>query len=99
MLLAKEKYFYKYISPSSSIGSENISTITPNTPTVSPKSIIDNTTVSPKSLIEIGTQTIVDGKSIGKMVETINILEDVLNEENSSLIQNHVNDKIKNITD
>jgi hypothetical protein len=75
-------------SPSNSVLSLNLSTITPNTPTV-----------SPKSLINVGTQTILDGQTVGKMVETTNILSDVLDKETDVLIKEGVNKIIKNITD
>jgi hypothetical protein len=60
---------------------------------------VDNLIILISIASEVGTQTTLDGISVSKMVETVNILEDVLDKENSSLIQNHVNDKIKKITD
>jgi uncharacterized membrane protein YqhA len=76
------------LTPPSPTLSLNLSTITPNTPTV-----------SPKSLINVGTQTILDGQTVGKMVETTNILSDVLDKESDVLIKEGVNKIIKNITD
>jgi len=94
------------ISPSNSVSSDTLSTITPNTP------IASNSNLSPSiSTVESSTQTInvvtvdsstetyVNGIAVSKMVETTNIVADVLGEENSSTILNHVNSKIKNITD
>ena len=45
------------------------------------------------------TQTNLDAISVSKMVETVNILEDTLGEEQSSLIKDGVNKIITNITD
>lgn len=69
------------ISPTSTIISENLSTITPNTP------IASTSNLSPTVLIDKSTQTIIDGKTVSKMVETVNILSDSIGEENSELIK------------
>lgn len=63
------------ISPSTSIISDNLSTVTPNTP------IASTSNLSPTVLIDKSTQTIVDGKTIGKMIETVNILSDSILKE------------------
>jgi hypothetical protein len=67
--------------------SEGVSTVTPNTPR--PQFNIFKT--------ESETQTILDGISVGKMVETVNILADALGEKEEALIKSSIN--IKNITD
>src|SRR5580692_7715114 len=76
------------ISPSNSVMSEGLSTVTPNTPKV-----------LSKTLTHISTQTNINGNTVSKMVETVNILNDVLGEEESKLITDNVNKVIKNITD
>jgi len=48
-------------------------------------------------MIESGVQTTIDGKTVSKMVETVNILADVLGKDESDMIQNSIN--IKNLTD
>jgi hypothetical protein len=55
------------ISPS--ISSDGMSTVTPNTPRISNLTLLDQS-----------TQTDVDSLSVGKMVETVNILEETLGE-------------------
>jgi len=59
-------------------------------------------TVTPslfKDKSEVGIQTILNGTTVGKMVETTSILADVLGPEDSNMIQDKVNELIKNITD
>jgi hypothetical protein len=66
--------------------SDNLSTVTPNTPT------------NPNILMkEVGTQTIIDGVNVGKMVETIDILQDVLTKTEAEELKRGIN--IFNITD
>jgi hypothetical protein len=64
----------------------SVSTITPNTP----KAKLTNV---------IPTQTFVDGLTVSKMVETTNLLSDTLTNDESKMITDFVNNKIKSITD
>jgi hypothetical protein len=48
-------------------------------------------------LYPLTTQTILDGITVSKMVETVDILSVVLNKDESNMILNNIN--IKNITD
>lgn len=92
---------------SSSIGQ---STITPNTPIIkhtnlspltvdsSTQTISDSFAPQPATL-NSSTQTYIDGITVSKMLETTNLLQDVLDKESSDMILNHVDSQIKNIKD
>lgn len=73
------------------------STVTPNTPKSNLKGgfsmFFKSTTV------DNSTQTVLDGKTVGKMVEMTNVLDEVLPVEDSALIKDSVNKLIHNITD
>lgn len=81
--------------------SNNIGTSNLISPQISPShSVSSNSTITPISNLsttpfnsglfnrtkEIGTQTTIDGIGVSRMVETVDILSDVLNYENSNLI-------------
>jgi hypothetical protein len=78
-----------YLPVSPTVSSDGMSTVTPNTPRVSNLS----------TYIETSTQTYLDGTSVSKFQETVNILSDALNKEESIKITDAVNKVIKNITD
>jgi hypothetical protein len=80
------------ISPTNSIMSESLTTVTPNSPVISNNNI-------PLQFNSVGTQTYIDGITVSKFQETVNILADVLPEDNSTMIKNEVNSVIKIITD
>lgn len=69
------------------------STIIPNT--ITPNSPIQ--TLS--EFTDAQSQTYIDGLSVSKMVETVNILKDTLDPESADIIKDGVNKIIKNITD
>jgi len=96
---------------SNSIGQ---STITPNTPRVFHsifKTGVDvatqtntnlvNTvaTQTNSNLVNVSTQTVLDGKTVSRSIEAINIFGDVFDQECQELISKGANDAIKNITD
>ena len=76
------------ISPTNSVLSGSTDTITPNSSV---------NTSNFKSMQ--GTQTILDGITIGKLIETTDIISDVLPKENITQIEDGVNKLIKKITD
>lgn len=76
---------------SNSVGSEGLSTVTPNTP------IVRNIPIS--SAVSKGTQTTIDGILVSKNLETVDILSNVLDDSSSTMITDCVNKTIKNITD
>lgn len=69
----------------------NLPTITPNTPITQIQSL--------SQLADASTQTNLDGIGVSKMVETTNILSDVLDKDSVDMIKNGVNGIVKNITD
>lgn len=71
--------------------SESIPTVTPNSPVTNVQTI--------NEYINQSVSTDVNGITVGKMVETTNILALALGEEESNLIKNHCNDRIKRIID
>lgn len=76
------------ISPISSQISDHLPTVTPNTP------IVSNITIN-----DTGVQTNIDGITVSKMVETMDILSDIIGQEESTIIKDNINIIIKNITD
>lgn len=71
-----------------------------NIPTISTESNNNPLTIyNPPSLVNKAVQTNINGFTVSKMVESINILNDVLDEENANTIRNFANDKVKTITD
>jgi len=50
-------------------------------------------------MIESGVQTTIDGKTVSKMVETINILADVLGKDEADMLKRSSDNSIINITD
>jgi hypothetical protein len=83
------------ISPSNSLGQ---STITPNTPIAS-SSNLSPCPVSGVATVDESTQTYLDATTVSKLVETQNILSDVLPNEAQESITQIVNRSIKNVTD
>lgn len=83
-----DTYFPQKLSVINSVSSDGISTVTPNTPKVTTNLIT-----------EVGTQTTLDGFTVSKMVETVDILKVSLNESETNLITESVNKSIKKITD
>jgi len=67
--------------------------VTPNTP------ITNSKYFNVKNVVSTGTQTTIDATTVGKMVETVNILSEVVGEEGSTMITDSVNKTIKKITD
>jgi hypothetical protein len=57
------------------------------------------TTLPSIDTVEASTQTNVGGLTVSKMEESVNILQDVLDEDASAHLLNHVSSKIKTITD
>ena len=49
--------------------------------------------------VEASTQTTLNGISVSKFVETVNILSEVLDKETENMLLDSVNNSIKNITD
>ena len=60
---------------------------------------IDACTQTINPLIDASIETNIKGLAVSKMVETVNILQDVLGEEQSDLIKDGVNKIVTNITD
>jgi hypothetical protein len=77
---------YFPIEGSNSGSSEGLSTVTPNTP------IVVNT-------VDVETQTVIDALTVGKMLETVNILTEVLPAPEATQLIEGVNSIVKNITD
>jgi len=69
----------------------NLATITPNTPILPIQSL--------SQYVDVSTQTYLDGIGVSKMVETTNLLSDVLDKDSVDIIQSGVNNLVKNITD
>lgn len=78
------------VSPIVSEGS-SLATITPNTP-IAPIQTLSQ-------FVDASTQTNIDGIGVSKMVETVNILKDVLEDDQTDLILDGVDKLVKNITD
>lgn len=68
------------------------STVSPNTPK-------PNISLFIKGTVDNSTQTNIDGLTVSKMVETVNILQDSLDIEVQDMITNHANKVINKITD
>lgn len=79
----------------SPILSEGLSTVTPNTPVASSSSL------SPFLKLDksVGVQTVLDGITVSKSISTVDILADVLDEDNATLIKSGVNKIIIKLTD
>jgi hypothetical protein len=75
--------------------SSSIPTITPNTPT------IGNNPLSPffKNTVDGSTQTVLDGVTVSKMVESVSVIKDSLNKSDSDAVIDLVNSRISKITD
>jgi len=73
----------------------------PISPIISPISDTGTVTLNTylRTMTEVGTQTTLDGTSVSKMVETVNILSDTLPQADAALIQEGVDSIIKTITD
>jgi len=84
-----------------SISSEGLSTVTPNSPIVfrNVVEVATQTLVEAKSYTDTETQTLVNGLTVGRSIETINVLADVLDKETTQDILEGVDKIINNITD
>jgi hypothetical protein len=78
-----------------SIVSESLPTVTPNTPVNTVQ------TLSPAAgdYVNKSVSTIIDGITVSKMVETINIFQNTVDEECSTMLKNHAAKTIIKITD
>jgi hypothetical protein len=77
-------------SGSPSIVSESLPTITPNTPVATVQTLTQ--------YVNKSVSTNIDGLSVSKFVETIDLLQENLDKETSNMITDHCNNTIKNIT-
>jgi len=89
------------ISPVISNSSIEQSTITPNTPVIKYSNLphIESSTQTIINSVDSSSQTTIDGITVSKLVESNNIIQDVLDPESKTTILNHTNNIIKNITD
>jgi len=85
------------IQATNSVGSEGLSTVTPNTPII--RNVLEVGTQTNLGLLSEGTQTILDGRTVSKMVGSLNIMGDVLDKEVSDLLNKTVDKAIQKITD
>jgi hypothetical protein len=96
------------VSPTISESSNSIgqSTITPNTPIITNSNLSPVSTINSSiqtdltvSTVDSSTQTVIDGITVSKLVETQNLLADVLPDDAQKSITKVVNRSIKNIID
>ena len=94
---------YFPLQTTNSVSSEGLSTVTPNTPRVPNITVSEAVSVGTQTvmtdILSKQTQTSLDGRTVSKAVEVINILGDVLPEESTILILDSVNKNIIKITD
>lgn len=81
----------------------NASTISSVSPVISANGITVsesiNTVPTVSQYLEKEVGTVVDGRTVGKMVETIDMLQRVLNEESADMLKDHANNTVKNLWD
>ena len=86
--------------------SSSILTVTPNTPIVEHVSVIDNASnISPlpavvpslSNYIEQETQTQINGFVVSKMIETMDVLQDSLNQELLDKLQHNATTRVTKI--
>jgi hypothetical protein len=108
--ISVKDFIIQLISNSSKPGAGSSSSIIPITPVISEGSlatITPNTPISniqtlnqyTKEVRDISIQTNLNSISVSKLVESVNILADVLPEDSKELIVNHANKTINKITD
>ena len=86
------------ISPSISVISDTLSTVTPNTP-MPGNSILPNPPILNKTLVDASTQTTIEGITVGRLVEMQNILADSLDPDTQEVLIKGCKNAIKTITD
>lgn len=86
------------ISPATSVISDTLSTVTPNTP-MPGNSILPNPPIFNKTLVDASTQTTIDALCVSRLVEMQNILADTLEKDVQEVLIKGCKTAIKNITD
>ena len=87
------------ISPATSVISDTLSTVTPNTPMNGNSILPISPPILNRTLTDASTQTIIEGITVGRLVEMQNILADTLEKDVQEVLIKGCKTAIKTITD